>query len=142
MDVPKRLGIKESDFRLVIGSSKVEFDPAKNDSNKTKHGYSFDVAIEILNKIVFPFVSSPPPFIVKDSIEKEEELRSNMLTVDKQGNVILIALTMRPNESVRIISLRAASPKERKIFCELTGYNQCIQGDAGLTEEKWTREPN
>lgn len=131
MDIPKRLGIKETDFRLVIGSSKVEFDPAKNESNKLKHGYTFDEAIDIFNKIIFPFVTPPPPFIVKDSIEKGGEIRSNILTVDKQGKVILIALTMRPNESARIISLRAASPKERKIFGELTGYNQRLQTDAG-----------
>jgi len=130
MDIPKKLGIKETDFRLVIGSTKVEFDPAKNESNILKHGYSFDVAIEFFNKIIFPFVTPPPRFIVKDSIEKNGELRSNLLTLDKQGKVILIALTMRPNESARIISLRVANPKERKIFGDLTGYNQRLQTDA------------
>jgi len=86
MDIPKKLGIKETDFRLVIGSTKVEFDPAKNESNILKHGYSFDEAIDIFNKIIFPFATPPPPFIVKDSIEKGSELRSNMLTVDKRGS--------------------------------------------------------
>jgi len=136
MDIPKRLGIKETDFRLVIGSTKVEYDPAKNETNMLKHSYSFDEAIDIFNKIIFPFVTPPPPFIVKDSIEKNGELRSNMLTLAKQGKVILIALTMRPNENARIISLRAASPKERKIFGELTGYNQRLQTDAAQTPRR------
>jgi len=130
MDIPKRLGIKETDFRLVIGSTKVEYDPAKNESNMLKHGYSFDEAIDIFNRIIFPFVTPPPRFIVKDSIEKNKELRSNILTLAKQGKVILIALTMRPNESARIISLRAASSRERQIFGELTGYNQRLQTHA------------
>ena len=130
INIPKRLGIKKTDFRLVIGSTKVVFDPAKNKSNISKHDYSFDEAIDIFKKITFPFVTPPPPFIVRDSIEKNREIRSNILTLDKQGKVILIALTMRKNECTRIISLRPASRKDRKIFGELTGYNQRLQTGA------------
>jgi len=129
MDIPKRLRIEETDFRLVIGSSTVDFDPAKSEANKSKHGYSFEEAIKIFEKIILP-ISSSPPIITKDSIEKNGEIRSNILTLDKNGKVVLIALTMRPDETVRIISMRSASPKERKIFNELTGYNKTLKRDA------------
>lgn len=57
--------------------------------------------------------------MVKDSIEVNGELRSNVMTIDKQGKVILIALTMRPGETTRIISMRRASTQEREIFAKL-----------------------
>ena len=98
MDIPKKLNIKETDFRLVIGSSTVDFDPNKNEINKSKHGYSFDEAITIFERILLP-IPPTPPFMVKDSIEVNGELRSNVMTIDKQGKVILIALTMRPGEA-------------------------------------------
>jgi len=117
MDIPKRLGIKETDFRLVFGSSSIDFDADKNEANKLKHDYSFEEAREIFERIILPLPSSPP-FITKDSIEKNGEFRSNILTLDKKGKIVLIALTMRKNETVRIISMRPASKKERKMFSE------------------------
>lgn len=125
MDIPKKK-IKETDFRLVIGSSTVDYDPNKNEINKSKHGYSFDEAIAIFERILLP-IPPTPPFMVKDSIEVNGELRSNVMTIDKQGKVILIALTMRPGETTRIISMRRASTQEREIFAKLVGYNQPLE---------------
>ena len=126
MDIPKKLNIKETDFRLVIGSSTVDYDPNKNEINKSNHGYSFDEAIAIFERILLP-IPPIPPFMVKDSIEVNGELRSNVMTIDKQGKVILIALTMRPGETARIISMRRASTQERDIFAKLVGYNQPLE---------------
>lgn len=123
MDIPKKLNIKETDFRLVIGSSRIDYDPKKNEINKSVHGYSFDEAIAIFEQILLP-IPPTPPIMFKDSIEVNGELRSNIITTDKQGKVILIALTMRQNETVWIISMRRASRKERDLFAELIGYNQ------------------
>jgi len=123
MDIPKKLGIKGTDFRLVIGSSTIDYDPKKNDKNIANHGYSFDDALEIFQNILLP-ISGSPPFITKDSITKNNEFRSNVLTLDKKGNVILIALTMRENETIRIISMRPASKKEKEIFKKYTVYNK------------------
>jgi len=125
-DIPKKLGIDETDFRLVIGSSTVDYDLGKNEINKLKHGYSFEEAIAIFEKVILP-ISSSPPIAVKDSIEKNGEIRSNIITLDKHGRVVVIALTMRPSETVRIISMRSSSQKERKIFSEITGYNESVQ---------------
>jgi uncharacterized DUF497 family protein len=118
MDIPKKLHIKESDFRLIIGSSTVDYDPNKNKANKSKHGYAFDEAITIFERILLPIFPAPP-FVVKDSIDVNGELRSNVMTIDKQGKVILIALTMRPGETTRIISMRRASTQERELFAKL-----------------------
>ncbi|MBU2572728.1 MAG: BrnT family toxin [Elusimicrobia bacterium] len=116
MEKSKQLGINKMDFKLILGSAKIDYDPAKNEANKLKHGYSFDDAKDIFSKIVFPFGGKSVPFLTKDSISKNNEVRANILTVDKNGVVVLIALTMRPNETVRIISMRRASRIERSIF--------------------------
>ena len=126
MDIPQKLRIKESDFRLVIGSSTVEYDPNKNEVNKSKHGYALDEAIAIFERILLPIFPTPP-FVVKDSIEVNGELRSNVMTIDKQGKVILIALTMRTGETTRIISMRRASTQERELFAKLVSYNQPLE---------------
>ena len=40
MDISKKLGIEETDFRLVFGSSSVAFNKKKNEINKSTHGYA------------------------------------------------------------------------------------------------------
>jgi uncharacterized DUF497 family protein len=129
MDIPKKLKIQETDFRLVIGSTGIDYDPSKNEINISNHGYSFDEAIAIFEQMLLP-ISPTPPFMVKDSIEVNGELRSNIITIDKRGKVILIALTMRQNEKVRIISMRRASKKERNLFTKLVGYNAANAADS------------
>lgn len=116
MDIPKRLGIQSTDFRLVLGASKISYDPKKNQANIIKHGYSFEDAKEIFSRVVFPFGQKSIPVLTKDSIKIQNEMRSNILTLDKNGFVVLIALTMRSDETVRIISMRRASKDERSIF--------------------------
>lgn len=44
MDIPERLGIVHSDFRLVLGRSKIDYDPGKEDVNRKKHKYSLESA--------------------------------------------------------------------------------------------------
>jgi len=129
VNIPRKLNIKESDFRLIIGSSGIDYDHSKNEINISNHGYSFDEAIAIFEKMLLP-ISPMPPVIVKDSIDVNGELRSNIITIDKQGKVILIALTMRQNETIRIISMRRASEKERCLFTELVDYNQGNPADS------------
>jgi hypothetical protein len=34
-----KMGIEETDFRVVFGTTKIEYDFAKEDSNRIKHGY-------------------------------------------------------------------------------------------------------
>jgi uncharacterized DUF497 family protein len=37
------------DFRLIIGSTQVDYDLAKEDTNRRKHGYSLESAVSFLN---------------------------------------------------------------------------------------------
>ena len=41
MDIPKRPGIKKTDFRVIFGGTKIDYDPKKEDYNRKEHGYSF-----------------------------------------------------------------------------------------------------
>jgi uncharacterized DUF497 family protein len=44
------------------------------------------------------------------------------MSIDDNGKVVHMVTTMRPNETVRVISFRRASKEERQKFFELTGY--------------------
>ena len=44
------------------------------------------------------------------------------MSVDDNGKVVFMVTTMRPNETVRVISFRRASDQERAKFQVLTGY--------------------
>lgn len=45
-----------------------------------------------------------------------------LMSVDDCGDVALMVTTMRPDETVRVISFRRARENEREKFRELTGY--------------------
>lgn len=123
MDIPKKLGINETDFRLVFGSSKVDYDPDKDQENIQEHEYSLKDAVPILTKWLLPPITlSPTPFITYSPIEKNDEIRHQHMGLDEKGKVVFMVTTMRPNETVRIISFRCASRNERDIFYLETGY--------------------
>lgn len=42
--------------------------------------------------------------------------------LDDSGNVVVMVTTMRPDETVRVISLRKAHLDEREEFIRLTGW--------------------
>ncbi|MDY6950548.1 MAG: BrnT family toxin [Thermodesulfobacteriota bacterium] len=121
MDIPKRLGIKDTDFRGVFGVTKIDYDPDKEDHNRKKHGYSLESAADLLERWIFPIASTP--FITSDPIEKNGEIRHQHIGVDDNKNIVFMVTTMRPDETVRIISFRKASKEERELFIEGTGYD-------------------
>ena len=112
----------ESDeFRVVIGRSTIDFDPDKEDENRAKHKYSLASAIDIFEKLLLPF--SSPPMCTRDA-STQAERRHEHLSVDSEGKVVFIVTTMRPDETIRVISLRRASQDERDSFAQATGYVQ------------------
>lgn len=121
MDIPEKLGIDATDFRLVFGHSKIDYDQQKDESNRKKHGYSLESAVYILQNWLLPIWS--PPFITSDPIVKGDEIRHQHIGVDDENNVVFIVTTMRADEIVRVISFRRASKEERQIFAEYAGYN-------------------
>ena len=122
MDIPKLLGIKETDFRLVIGTSRIDYDVEKEEINCKKHGYSLESAVYMLEQWLLP-LGGPPP-ISKGPIEVNGEIRHLHMGIDNENNVVFIVTTMRPNETVRVISFRRASEEEREIYYQIIGYKE------------------
>jgi uncharacterized DUF497 family protein len=124
----KKLGIRNYDFRVVIGRTKIDYDRDKEDENRKNHGYSLESAVYLLERLILPIESKP--FITSDPFEENGEVRHMHMGVDDNGYVVLMVTTMRPDETVRIISLRRASQKECEIFSKHTGYNESLHRTA------------
>jgi len=121
MDVPKKLGIPNHEFRLVFGRTTIDYDANKEEENRKKHGYSLESAVYILKRVLFPPGNSLP-YAVSDAFTENGEVRHMHMGVDDNGYVVFMVTTMRPDETVRVISFRRAHEEERKNFQVLTGY--------------------
>ena len=110
----RKQNLREYDFRLLIGSSKIDFDSTKDRTNREKHKYSLAEALSVFSSALLlmnDLVSSDP-------YERNGEFRHNHMATYK-GRAVLIVTTMRPNETVRVISMRPASRKDRDLFAQL-----------------------
>ena len=88
-----------------------DWDARKSQSNRRKHGVSFEEAATAF--------LDPDGLDGEDSEHSEIEIRRLRLAKSSLGNVLLIAYTVRSknNEEItRIISARRASRKERKKY--------------------------
>lgn len=119
--IPDKMGIPDYEFRVVFGGTTLDYDLDKEDINRKKHGYSLLSGVHLLERYVLPLGDSPP-HAVSDPFIENGETRHMHLTVDDAGKVVLMVTTMRPNETVWVISFRRASAEERQKFRELTGY--------------------
>ena len=123
MNFPATLGIPNYEFRLVFGRTTIDYDLDKDDSNRTKHNYSLESAVFLLRRLILP-TSTKSYFVTHDAFSKNNEIRHKHMTVDDNSQIVFMVTTMRPEETVRVISLRKASITERKEFTRLTGYVQ------------------
>jgi uncharacterized DUF497 family protein len=119
------LDVKDSswsaeDFRLIIGSTKVDYDTTKEEVNRKKHGCSLESAVHFFERLLF---FHPAPFLYREASTSSERRHEHM-TIDDSGNVVFLITTMRPDETVRVISLRRASPEEREVFAAYTGFRE------------------
>lgn len=121
MNFSSTFGIAEHDFRLVFGRTAIDYDPNKDQENRTKHKYGLESAVWLLEKLLLPN-GDFRPHAVSDSFVEQDEVRHIHLCVDDGDNVVLLVTTMRNDETVRVISLRSASKDERMLFQDLTGY--------------------
>lgn len=121
--ITDKLGIPDWEFRVVIGRTRIDYDMNKEQANRMKHGYSLESAVEQLEKLLLP-LGSPRPFMTSDGFEENGEVRHMHVGVDDSGYVVLIVTTMRPNETVRVISYRRANQKEKDAFFDYTGYRE------------------
>lgn len=115
MDTPNEFGIPDYEFRVVIGKTRIEYDPNKEEANRKKHGYSLESAVHILERILLPGVN-PRAHFVRDVFIENGEVRHEHLCMDDCNKVVVMVTTMRPNETVRIISFRSAHEDERNEF--------------------------
>lgn len=123
MDIPAKLGIPEYEFRVVFGRTRIDYDQNKEEANRAKHGYSLESAVYFLEGFLLP-TSTPRPHAVSDAFLENDEVRHMHMVVDDSSNVVVMVTTMRPDETVRVISLRKAHPDEREEFMRFTGYVQ------------------
>ncbi|MFA5021337.1 MAG: BrnT family toxin [Patescibacteria group bacterium] len=99
------------DFRIIPGTTRIDYDPAKEDQNVEKHGYSLASAVRILQAATL----FQMPFITIGRTMEDGEVRHIHLA-EYEGRLLQFVTTMRKDETVRVISLRCASRKERKIY--------------------------
>lgn len=125
-NIPEKLGIPDYEFRLVVGRTTIDYDLDKEDYNRKEHGYSLLSAVHLLERLL---LKSEPAVhhVVSDSFlekgeDEKEEVRHMHMSVDDSGKVVFMVTTMRPDETVRVISVRRASKQERDKFQDITGY--------------------
>lgn len=91
--------------------TRFEWDPAKAESNRRKHGVSFETATRVF--------ADPFALTVQDRIE-QGEARWQTLGIVEGYLLLLVAHTVWDDddgaEVIRIISARRAEPKERKRY--------------------------
>ena len=73
--------------------------------------------------MIFPFGASPK-CVSSDGYIENGEVRHQHLGVDDSGKIVFMVTTMRPDETVRLISFRRASPNERRLFGSMTAYQE------------------
>ena len=93
---------------------KFQWDENKAESNLTKHGVSFEVAATVFG--------DPFSLTIPDPAHSESEDRFIILGTSHNGKLMVVVHTER-GESIRIISARRASRKERKTYEESTKQN-------------------
>lgn len=113
-DTPPRGPWKKTDFRLLIGRTKIDYDRMKEESNRKKHGYSLLSAVHFLEGMLLPL--GRPTVAMSDPVEVKGEIRHQHMTLDTSGHVVFFVTTMRPNEVVRVISMRRATDQEEIIY--------------------------
>lgn len=94
---------------------RIEWDQAKNETNKTKHGIDFETA-----QLVFD-----DPFCV-NFVERVTDGEERWHAIGSIEDVVILVVvhTYReegPEEAIRIISARLATRRERRLYAQAIG---------------------
>lgn len=84
-----------------------EWDPAKDEANRRKHGVSFRAAISAF--------MDPLSMTIPDPDHSVEEERFLLLGENHQGQLLVVSHTDR-QDRIRIISVRKADRRERREY--------------------------
>ena len=92
-----------------------DWDPKKADRNFKKHGILFEEAATVF--------SDPDGLHLEDAKHSRKELRFYRIGKTVEGRILVIVFTVRKltdaKETIRIISARQASKKEREAYSRL-----------------------
>lgn len=88
---------------------KFEWDEAKNKQNIKKHGFDLADASEL-------FTGSDPFLVNIDAHQDHGEDRWKGIGMLQGVVVVVVIFTERDNDTIRIISLRKASSREKKTY--------------------------
>lgn len=99
------------DFRLILGTTQIEFDPDKDEGNRKKHKYSLSCGVDVFESALLLQTA----FVTSDPFVENDEVR-HMHLAEYRGRVVLLVTTMRDRETVRVISMRDASDDECMIY--------------------------
>ena len=84
-----------------------EWDPAKAAANLKRHRVSFHEAAAVL--------TDPLSTTFPDEVHSADEVRFLTIGASTQGNIVVVAHTER-NDTIRIISARRATRREREFY--------------------------
>lgn len=97
---------------LTIGMG-YEFDPAKDEINRIKHGYGLESGEDLLRRLTFPLGRGPPVVGLAQPDRIDNESRYRILTLDHESHLVDFVFTVRgkigDNYRLRAISYRRAS---------------------------------
>jgi len=108
-----------ADYMFVLGTTEIEFDPDKDELNRTKHKYSLSCAADIIESYMIGRIAC----IFSDEYADEgvhDEPRFQILA-EYEGKVVQVVCTWRnEGKTVRIISMHRANDKEcEALYSEL-----------------------
>lgn len=91
----------------ILSIMHLEYDPAKNATNRRKHG----VDLEDAKLVLFD-----PRALVREDADAKGEQRFVAVGLDALGRVLTVVYTYRPPDAIRLISGRPATKKERYAY--------------------------
>lgn len=89
-----------------------EWDEHKAQSNRIKHGVTFDEASSVFDDSLAK--------IFDDELHSGDEHREIIVGHSIKRRLLLVCFTEQPNERIRIVSARLPSARERKAYEENT----------------------
>lgn len=93
---------------------RIEWDPAKDEANQTKHGISFAEASRLFDNDV-------EQLVLYDEQHSEDEER--FISIGPIASGIVLVVTTEPDEeTIRVISARRATAREVELF------RDCMEG--------------
>lgn len=89
----------------------IQWDPAKGDANLNKHGVAFEEAATAF--------ADPLSLTIQDPLHSQGESRFVLIGRAQAGRLLVVVHVER-GDSIRVISARTATRKERKTYEEIT----------------------